>query len=343
MSDPKILLAAFGLLVAVLAVLLWPARGLLARLRRHVALSDRIVAEDALKLLYHRAEARRSIGLAEFRSSLGLSSRRLERILGHLMSRELIATDGGTLSLTPRGREHAVHLIRAHRLWERYLADRTGVGPDQWHEQAEKVEHRLTPDATERLDARLGQPAFDPHGDPIPRGDGSIPEVTGLALADLPTGATAQIVHIEDEPRRLYEDVLAAGLAPGGMLTLTGRDDDALSVVAGGRRSRLSTEAAFNVLVRLAPGAPAEETHPTLADTRPLETARVLAISPACQGLQRRRLLGLGFVPGTEVTAEMSSPLGDPIGYRVRGALIALRRIQAEWILVERALEGHGR
>jgi DtxR family Mn-dependent transcriptional regulator len=343
MEDPKTLLLAFGLLVVLMAVVLWPDRGLLAWIKRHVALSDRIMAEDALKLLYHRAKARRAIRLREFQSSLELSSRRLERILGHLLSRELIATADGALSLTPRGSEHAVHLIRSHRLWERYLADRTGVGPDRWHEEAEKAEHRLTPAATEQLDARLGQPAFDPHGDPIPRSDGSILEVTGIPLEDLPAGTTAQIVHIEDEPRRLYESVLGAGLAPGGMLTLAGRDDHELTIVAAGRRSRLPVEAAINVLVRPAPEAPTEQTHATLADTRPGETAKVLVISPVCQGLQRRRLLDLGFVPGTEVTAELSSAMGDPIAYRVRGAVIALRRVQAERILIERAHGKEGR
>lgn len=299
-----------------------------------MALSDRIKAEDALKLLYHRAQARRAIRVPELRASLELSSRRLERILRYLLSRELIATDNGAMTLTPRGSEQAVHLIRSHRLWERYLADRTGVGPDRWHDEAERAEHRLTPAATAQLDARLGQPAFDPHGDPIPRSDGSILEVNGMALDELPAGATAEIVHIEDEPRRLYEDVLGAGLAPGGMLTLTGRDDHGLTIVAAGRRSRLPAEAAINVLVRPAPEAPAEEIHATLADTRPGETAKVLAISPVCQGLQRRRLLDLGFVPGTEVTAELSSAMGDPIAYRVRGAVIALRRVQAETILI---------
>jgi DtxR family Mn-dependent transcriptional regulator len=61
----------------------------------------------------------------------------------------------------------------------------------------------------------------------------------------------------------------------------------------------------------------------------------VVRLSAACQGLQRRRLLDLGVVPGTRVTAEFASPGGDPIAYRIRGALIALRRVQAELIQVD--------
>lgn len=70
----------------------------------------------------------------------------------------------------------------------------------------------------------------------------------------------------------------------------------------------------------------------TLADLQPGETAEVVAVRS--QGLERRRLLDLGIVPGTRITAELRSPLSDPVAYRVRGALIALRRSQAMQIEV---------
>jgi DtxR family Mn-dependent transcriptional regulator len=64
-------------------------------------------------------------------------------------------------------------------------------------------------------------------------------------------------------------------------------------------------------------------------------TARVVRLTPDCRGPQRRRLLDLGVVPGTAITAEMRSAAGDPIAYRIRGALIALRHQQARWIAIE--------
>ncbi len=70
----------------------------------------------------------------------------------------------------------------------------------------------------------------------------------------------------------------------------------------------------------------------TLADLQPGETAEVVAVHS--QGPERRRLLDLGIVPGTRITAELRSPLSDPVAYRVRGALIALRRSQAAQIEV---------
>jgi len=72
----------------------------------------------------------------------------------------------------------------------------------------------------------------------------------------------------------------------------------------------------------------------TLGALAPGESARVVRLAPECRGAQRRRLLDLGLVPGTRVTAELVSLAGDPIAYRIRGALIALRREQADRIVV---------
>jgi DtxR family Mn-dependent transcriptional regulator len=91
------------------------------------------------------------------------------------------------------------------------------------------------------------------------------------------------------------------------------------------------------VTVRALPsGERADEAKETLLDARPGEAVRVVGLSSSCQGAQRRRLLDLGVVRGTEVTPELVSAAGDPVAYRIRGALIALRREQASWIAVER-------
>ncbi|MBK9229766.1 MAG: hypothetical protein IPO15_02505 [Anaerolineae bacterium] len=65
-------------------------------------------------------------------------------------------------------------MVRAHRLWERYLADETGYQPLAWHELADQMEHRLTPAAANALAATLGNPTYDPHGDPIPSAEGDV-------------------------------------------------------------------------------------------------------------------------------------------------------------------------
>ena len=87
------------------------------------------------------------------------------------------------------------------------------------------------------------------------------------------------------------------------------------------------------------PAEVSEETSGTLAEAKQGEIVRVLGIHSGLQGPQRRRLLDLGLVPGTLVEAELSGASGDPVAYRVRGALIALRRDQSRWIQVDRQVE----
>ncbi len=339
MGNPIILLIGFLVGVGLLVWLAWPRRGLLAVLRRRFLMTDRVMAEDALKHLFHEP-ATGPEAVTSLERALGHSPARIERSLTLLESLALIRRMGDRVELTDAGRRHAVHLVRSHRLWERFLADRTGVRASEWHDEAELAEHRLSPADAGRLAERMGLPAFDPHGDPIPTADGVLPTLGGRWLSDLPAGRSAVILHLEDEPRGAYEHLLAAGLAPGQRLTLTERDDDGLTIVAGGRRSRLAPEDAGNVQVREESAGPAEEEHPTLAAVPPGGAARVLFIAPACQGPQRRRLLDLGIVPDTVVEAEMSSALGDPVAYRIRGALIALRREQAEWVVVQPLARG---
>jgi DtxR family Mn-dependent transcriptional regulator len=113
-------------------------------------------------------------------------------------------------------------------------------------------------------------------------------------------------------------------------------------VTISGRRE-LPPVIAANVTVGMraegpAPAAPKT----TLAQIAMGGRAHVLGISPLCQGTQRRRLLDLGVVPGTTIGVEMVSASGDPIAYRIRGAMIALRRDQAEWIYVEPAARERG-
>ena len=337
MPDPALALVVFGILVAATAALIWPRIGLAPRLRRLLLLSERVRLEDAVKHIYTCERTGRVCSLESLAGRLEVSRARAAALLSRLTAMALVRTGGAGPTLTDEGRQSALRLVRTHRMWERYLADRTGVPASEWHDEAERMEHALSADEVDALDTRLGHPRWDPHGDPIPTPAGDIPPDQGLGLVSVDPGRTVEILHLEDEPREIYDALLRDGLLLGGRLDVVARTDSSIRVRGGGREWEIDTVAAGNVTVQYLPlGERAETSRTTLVDAASGETVRVLNISRACQGTQRRRLLDLGVVRGTPITPELASAAGDPVAYRIRGALIALRRTQAAWIQVER-------
>jgi DtxR family Mn-dependent transcriptional regulator len=321
MIDPALALTVFATLVAVAALVAWPRHGIAARLLRAARLDERVRLEDALKHVYMCERRGQACTVESLAGRLEVSTTRAVGILSRMSQLGLVRTEASGTRLTESGSGSAIRILRTHRLWERYLADRTGLPAGEWHDHAERMEHSLTEAEADALESRLGHPRWDPHGDPIPTATGELPPVRGFSLL----GAEA-------------DALLDDGLAPGSRLDVLGRTEDAVRVRAGGREWNLDPMSAQNVTVRHLPvGEDAGGPWDTLADARSGETVRVLDISMACQGTQRRRLLDLGVVRGTEVTAELVSASGDPVAYRIRGALIALRRDQAKWVHVERA------
>jgi DtxR family Mn-dependent transcriptional regulator len=336
MLHPALALTVFAVFVAAAALLFWPRLGLVARLDRMSELSERVLLEDALKHLYMSERIGRDSTLESLAGRLEVTTGRAAALLSRLAESGLVRTDASTTRLTDDGRESALRLVRAHRLWERYLADRTGVPPSEWHAEAERMEHALSPQQTEELAARLGHPARDPHGDPIPTAGGELPAVERLSLAGVEPGSAAEIVHLEDEPHEIYEALLADGLGLGTRVSVLERSDRHVRLRARGREWHMDLLVARNVTVRRLPaGEDVDEPVETLHDLGPGQRGRVLGLSPACQGSQRRRLLDLGVVRGTVIEAALASATGDPVAYLIRGALIALRREQAEWVRIE--------
>jgi len=337
MVDPGLALVVFAALVAAAAVVLWPRHGIVARMTRASRLTERVLLEDALKHVYTCESIGRLCTIESIAGQLEVSTGRAASLLSRLADSDLVRSGESGPTLTDLGRESALRLVRTHRLWERYLADRTGVPAGEWHAQAELMEHALTPEQADELASRLGHPAWDPHGDPIPTTAGELPDVERVTLAGVQPGRTVEIVHLEDEPREIYDALIADGFGLGSRLDVVERSDRMVRVRARGREWPLAGVVARNVSVRVLPEEESADEHvDTLLDLKPGEVGRVVDVSPACQGSQRRRLLDLGVVKGTEIVPELVSAAGDPVAYRIRGALIALRREQADWIRIER-------
>jgi DtxR family Mn-dependent transcriptional regulator len=317
-------------------VLLWPKAGWLSRLQAARRLTARAQEEDALKHILKTEVNGQVPTLTSVAGALHLKPSRAAALLKRMEERGFISHDQGRLKLCRSGRELALHIIRAHRLWESYLADQSGMAEADWHPQAERQEHVLSPQQADALSARLGYPSYDPHGDRIPEPGGELPAETALPLTALPRDTPARITHIEDEPEAIYAQLLTLGLRPGLTVTVLEKNPQQIRFWADGSVHVLAQLLANNISVEPLPGVkPGDllETH-NLAELQPGQQARVLGLAPACRGAERRRLLDLGFVPGTVVQVEMVSPAGDPVAYRLRDSVVALRRQQAALIRI---------
>jgi DtxR family Mn-dependent transcriptional regulator len=328
------LLLAVALGVVVLAAG-WLARAGVRRFRRGREWRLRVTVEDALKHLYGAEERGRTATIESLAGQLGVAVRRAGEIARLLHERGLAVTaDPGAFALTAAGRRAAEQVVRAHRLWERYLADELNVPIAELHRRADRQEHLLGAEDVGRLAAALGHPQRDPHGDPIPPPTATAArEATpGWPVTLAARGVTAQIQHLEDEPEDVFARLAAQELEVGQRVTVRDRASDRLTLDVDGRQIELSPVDAANIFVVpvLEEAAPAGR---TLADLQTGERATVRRVN--VRGFGRRRLFDLGFTPGVVVECAFAAAFGQPRAYRVRGTTIALRAEQARRIEVD--------
>jgi len=151
MVDPVTALAVFSLLAVLAGVLAWPGRGIVARVRRRFRSTERVELEDALKHLVQCEREGIAASLENLAGRLEVTRGHAARLVSRLAALGLATADSASPGLTEHGRSTALRVLRTHRLWERWLADRTGVGAAEWHAQAERVEHVLSEAQTEEL------------------------------------------------------------------------------------------------------------------------------------------------------------------------------------------------
>ena len=308
-------------------------------------MDGRELQEDFLKYIYERGKEMTRQQVDEAAKDLGTNREGMANTVGALvLAGELTAND--TLALTEKGCMHALRLIRAHRIYEQYLAEHSGYAPSEWHERAHRMEHRITPDEQERIASLLGNPLFDPHGDPIP--------TPSLAVADKGTCGEPieaqswwRITHVEDDDKQLFTLIAEKGLTKDSLIFITQIDNVAMMFDYEGEHFSLLVPPLEAINMQPVTAAELNDLPETRAQRlihlQAGEQARIVGLSPACRGALRRRLLDLGFVKGSVVSIDMPSPMGNPIAYIVRGSAIALRHEQAKFVLVRKDLvEGEG-
>ncbi len=332
------MIMAFWLAAAILffVTIFIPRVGLLAVYKTYRAARERELVEDALKHLLDREQQGRQASPESLAGTLNLQRGDITHLIQSMETQGLLESRGANLHLTTPGERWALHVVRAHRLWERYLTDEARMPLGKIHSVSERHEHFMTESELNDLDAALGHPTRDPHGDPIPTREGTLRKAEGMPLTAWQAEGPVRIVHLEDEPALAFEQILAAGLRLGQTIRILDRNPQRYLLTDGETEFRLAPAVAANVSV--AP-LPASETVKAsaipLAELTHDQRAEIVVLDEAVQGFTRRRFLDLGLTPGTVVYPELQNFFGDPRAYRVRGTLIALRKDQAAQIWVK--------
>ena len=337
LTNPLYNLIIFTVIVLLSFLLFRPNKGWFWVFKNNLKLNEKTVIEDILKQLYHDENSGKEATINNVTRSLKFNDGLIVDVLKKMSIIELIELKGDVLKLTNSGRDYALRIVRVHRLWEKYLAEKTGFDKKEWHDRAEAMEHQLNHEETNLLAMQLGNPIFDPHGDPIPTKLGKIADVNGVALSILPTNTIGKITHIEDEPEVIYKQILAENIHIGSQIRVVENNPERIVFYAEGEEFKLAPVVASNITVDiLEKDIVVEENTIRLSSLKLNEKASILGISKECRGENRRRLLDLGFVKGTTISIDMESPLKNPVAYLVKGTSIALRNDQASKILIQK-------
>ncbi len=155
------------------------------------------------------------------------------------------------VQLTPAGEALAVRMVRRHRLIELFLARTLDLSWDEVHEEAEHIEHAVSDLLIDRVDAFLGYPAADPHGDPIPRADGTMQSPASRTLAQCRAGDSFRLVRVIDQSPEFLKYLTESGLPLGaeGKVAATSDQAGIVTIEVAGRKTTLGLEAAKKILV----------------------------------------------------------------------------------------------
>ena len=160
--------------------------------------------EDYLKAVYDLERTGGAAATNDIAHRLGVAPASVSGMVRRLAEQGLLTYERYRgVRLTPDGRRAALRTLRRHRILECYLATVLGYPWDGVHEEAERLEHAASDALIDRMAAALGDPAFDPHGAPIPTREGAVDERHHVALADLAPGARARVVRVSDEDGEL--------------------------------------------------------------------------------------------------------------------------------------------
>jgi DtxR family Mn-dependent transcriptional regulator len=209
--------------------------------------------EEYLQSLFWLSEAGLPMTGANLARAMRLSAPTVSQMVGRLERDGYIVRDSGrAISFTDEGRAHAERIVSRHRMIERFLTDVVGVPWDDVHEEAERLEHAMTPRFEAYVRSSVGDAATCPHGHPIRLGE----RVDGVPLADCEAGARVRILRLENEAEDLLHYLKDAGVEPGLEGEVLAKDSERVQLRFDGRDTEISFSVAETVSVLADPSPP---------------------------------------------------------------------------------------
>ncbi|WEK61140.1 MAG: metal-dependent transcriptional regulator [Candidatus Microbacterium colombiense] len=180
-------------------------------------------ADDYLKTVYAHTEWQDApITPSVLAAKLGIAPSSVTEMVKKLAAAGLVShVPYGAVRLTDAGTRRALAMVRRHRLVETWLVREFDYGWHEVHDEAEVLEHTISDRLLEGIDARLGRPRFDPHGDAIPDADGRVEREPFVLLADALEGHVGRVLRVSDEDPEILRAVEAAGIAVGVEVSVT--------------------------------------------------------------------------------------------------------------------------
>ncbi|MBU3010865.1 metal-dependent transcriptional regulator [Polaribacter vadi] len=210
--------------------------------------------ENYIKTIYHlETISNKGISTNAIAKKLETKASSVSDMIKKLSEKELVVYKKYQgVKLTPFGKKNAANIVRKHRLWEVFLVDKLNFSWDEVHEVAEQLEHIKSPKLINQLDALLGFPTHDPHGDPIPDKDGNLNVIDKILLSSLLKTETGVCVGVDDSSSEFLQFLDKKGITLGKKIKVLEKEDydDSLTITIENQKLSISNKIANNIYIK---------------------------------------------------------------------------------------------
>ena len=210
--------------------------------------------ENYLKAIYHlESDSKKGISTNAIAKSLETKASSVTDMIKKLSEKEVVLyVKYQGVTLTEFGKKTAANIVRKHRLWEVFLVEKLNFSWDEVHDVAEQLEHIKSPKLINQLDALLGFPTHDPHGDPIPDKDGNVNTVDKILLSTFTKNESGVCVGVNDSSSEFLRFLDKKKITLGKKITVLEKEDfdDSLSIEIDGEKLSISKKIANNLYIK---------------------------------------------------------------------------------------------